>query len=121
MNKKVLFVLTVSLLSPFIFNEGLIGKTREMNYKKNLTTDFSRKQNKKLGGPMKDGSGPFKDGRGLNPNCPLKEVNQDADEGIQKKRNNSGRVLKHDGSGPNKDGQGPRGSNLGPKENCPKK
>ncbi|MCK4651103.1 hypothetical protein KAT08_02910 [Candidatus Babeliales bacterium] len=155
MIKRMLIV----LMALFIFNEGLISKTRKVNNQGDFMTGFGKGQGRRFGGgpkrdgsgpfrdgrgpnpdcPLKsvnqdtdekndsgqvlkrDGSGPFRDGRGPNPDCPLKSVNQDTDEKTQKERDDSGRVLKRDGNGPNRDGQGPRGSNLGPKENCPKK
>jgi len=49
------------------------------------------------------------DGSGPNPSCPLKT------------ETDSNRTLKRDGTGPFRDGQGPRCTNLGPRENCPKK
>ncbi len=118
MIKRMLIV----LMALFIFNEGLISKTRKVNNQGDFMTGFGKGQGRRFGGgPKRDGSGPFRDGRGPNPDCPLKSVNQDTDEKTQKERDDSGRVLKRDGNGPNRDGQGPRGSNLGPKENCPKK
>jgi len=121
MFKRMVIVLMVLFFSIFTFNEVLISKTREVNYRGNSMTGFGRGRGKRSGGFREDGTGPFRDGRGPNVNCPLKNENQDADEIAQSERDDSGRALKRDGSGPNKDGQGPRGSNLGPKEDCPKK
>ena len=57
--------------------------------------------------------GRFRDGSGPNPDCPLKQD--------QKENEQSGRKLKRDGTGPNRDGRGPRGTDIGPKEDCPNK
>ncbi|MCK4265070.1 hypothetical protein KAW80_01800 [Candidatus Babeliales bacterium] len=150
MVKKILFVLMFSLFSTFIFNEILTCKTREVNYKGDFMIGFGRgRGGRGLGLGQRDGRGPFRDGRGPNPDCPLKKeadvVQSNSDRNLKRDgsgpfrdgrgpnpdcplkketdvaQSDSGRNLKRDGSGPNKDGQGPRESDLGPKEDCPKK
>ena len=87
----------------FIFNKIVIG-----------ANGIGRGYGRQLGVSRLDGSGP-------NPNCPFKKENKNIDNDVQEEREATGRVLKHDGSGPNKDGKGLRESNLGPKDDCPKK
>jgi len=62
------------------------------------------------------GNGPVGRGNGLN------QQDRISRRGLQKDRTSRGiRQLRRDGNGPHQDGKGPQGTNLGPREDCPRK
>ncbi len=128
MNKKCNFLI-LTVFSLVFLNEFLMGNDVQTYQQEGIKMNNfgrGRGQGRGLGrglgqgrfaGPREDGRGPFRDGTGPNPDCPKKKNS----ENVQEERDDSGRILKRDGTGPNKDGQGPNESNLGPREDCPKK
>ena len=120
MKKKIAILLVVPLFLVFSTTH-FMGRNRVKHSQGDdmYGRGFGRGGGRGLGRGF--GRGPFRDGRGPNPDCPVRNGSQATDEKTQQEREDSGRTLRRDGSGPNKVGQGPRGSNLGPKEDCPKK
>ena len=116
MKKKAILFSVFSLCSFVILTEvfamgpgrrgGGRGRGRGRNCQDcQYTNDCERGSGRGQG--RRDGTGP----RAQRGECPL----QDGD------RDQQGRRLKRDGTGPCQDGRGPRGTNLGPREDCPKK
>ena len=119
MNKKCNFLI-LTVFSLVFLNDYLMGNDVQISQQGGNMNNFGKGRGRGLGrfaGQREDGRGPFRDGTGPNPDCPKKKNS----ENVQEERDNSGRILKRDGTGPNKDGQGPNESNLGPREDCPKK